>query len=92
MSVARAGPNRLGVTITSSGVIQSIRWFPGATFEIETDRRLAITGGVIELPVSTSSTHFVVHRLSGGAVTVPFTLTGSFGTWHTFVGGGPDAW
>jgi hypothetical protein len=33
-----------------------------------------------------------VRRLSGTSATLPLTLTGSFGTWRTFVGGGPDAW
>jgi len=33
-----------------------------------------------------------MRRLSGTSATVPLTLVGSFGIWHTFVGGGPDAW
>jgi len=32
-----------------------------------------------------------VRRLSGDSVTAAFILTGSFGIWHTFVVGGPDA-
>jgi hypothetical protein len=30
--------------------------------------------------------------VSGSSAILPLTLSGSFGTWHTFVGGGPDAW
>jgi hypothetical protein len=33
-----------------------------------------------------------VRRLSGTSATVSLTLTGSFGTWRTLVGGGSDAW
>jgi hypothetical protein len=35
---------------------------------------------------------FYIRRLSGSSVTLPLTVTGAFGTWRTFVGGGSDAW
>jgi hypothetical protein len=69
-----------------------VRWTPSADFAIETAAGTPISGGVLTLPPGTQSTVIVVHRLSSGTITVPLTITGSFGTWQTFVGGGPDAW
>jgi len=34
---------------------------------------------------------FNLRRVSGQSVHLPIVVTGSFGTWHTFVGGGPAA-
>ena len=31
-------------------------------------------------------------KVTTGPITVPLTISGSFGVWQTFVGGGPDAW
>src|SRR4051794_8479761 len=50
-----------------------------------------ITGGQIVLPSNTNRATFCIRRLSGPSATLPLTLSGSFGTWKTFVGGGPDA-
>jgi hypothetical protein len=92
VSVSRASANRLRVTITARGTIQQIEWTPSPNVAVEDGAGTPIVGGALTLPANTSGASFYVRRLSGTSVTVPLTLTGSFGTWRTFVGGGPEAW
>jgi hypothetical protein len=94
LPVTQSSPDHLLVTISGRAgeTIQSVRWTPSPAFAIETTSGVPLGGGVLTLPPGTPSTVIVVHRLGTGGVTVPLTITGSFGTWQTFVGGGPDAW
>jgi hypothetical protein len=93
--VTHAGANRLAVTVIANGAtgkLQQITWPPSPNISVEDAAGAPIAGGVLTLPAVSSTATFFVHRLSGTTATLPLTLTGSFGTWRTFVGGGPDAW
>jgi len=92
LNVAKAGVNRLQVSIAGIGVIDRVTWTPTPSFVVETSDGTVVPGGVLVLPPNTTRTAVYLRRLSSGAVTVPLTVTGSFGTWNTFVGGGSDAW
>jgi len=92
LAVTRVGTNRLQVSISVSGTLQSVSWTPAASFAIEDANGTAIGGGVLTLPANSSTSVFYLRKVSGASVTVPLTLTGSFGTWRTFVGGGQNAW
>jgi hypothetical protein len=80
------------VRIAVQGTLQSVTWTPAANFEIDDGSGAPIPNGRYVLPPGVSGVVMFLRRLSGTSVTVPLTLTGSFGTWRTFVGGGPSAW
>jgi glucose/arabinose dehydrogenase len=90
--VSRAGANRLAITVTALGSLERIEWTPSPNIAVEDAAGTPISSGQITLPPNTNRTTFYIRRLSGTSATLPLTLTGSFGTWQTFVGGGPDAW
>jgi len=92
VSVRQAGTNRLQVELTVSGTLQRIEWAAPPNASIEDEAGTPIAGGTLVLPANTSRATLYMRRLSGTSATVPLTLVGSFGIWHTFVGGGPDAW
>lgn len=92
LHVTRAGPDRLQVEVSVPNVVQTISWAPSPAFSIEDANGAPVGGSVLTLPPGSVRAVFYLRRLSAGAVTVPLTLSGPFGTWQTFVGGGPDAW
>jgi len=92
LHVTRAGANRLQVAVSAPSTIQTIAWTPTPSFAIEDAQGILVSGNVLTVPPGSTRATFYVRRMSGTAVTVPLTLTGGFGTWQTFVGGGPDAW
>jgi hypothetical protein len=92
LSASKACPNRLFVTIAVTGTVQQVIWTPSPQFAVEDAAGTPINGGILTLPPGSRSASFYVRKVSGTSLTVPVTLTGSFGTWRTFVGGGPDAW
>jgi hypothetical protein len=92
LTTSKAGAGRLQVVITAPSAIQTIAWTPGPNFAIEDSSGNPIPGGSLTVPAGSTSAVFFVRRTSGTSVTVPLTVTGGFGTWRTFVGGGPDAW
>jgi CSLREA domain-containing protein len=92
VNVTRAGANRLQVSLSTPSSLDTINWTPAPNFSVEDATGVPVAGGQLKVPNGSTSAVFYVRRLSGGAVTVPLTLTGGFGTWQTFVGGGPDAW
>jgi hypothetical protein len=92
VTVTRAGANRLLVTITATGTLHQIEWTPVQNVSVEDPTGTPVVGGVLALPGNSRAATLYVRRLSGTSATLPLTLTGSFGTWQTFVGGGPDAW
>jgi plastocyanin len=93
LSVARDGANRLLVTVSArpGQTLDRLAWTLPANAIAETVGGEALPTGII-LPAGTSSTTFRLRRVSGQSVTLPIVVTGSFGTWRTFVGGGPSAW
>jgi hypothetical protein len=92
VSVQRAGANRLLVTIAAPGPIDRVAWPAVPNVAVETVDGTPITGGVLTVPASSTTALFYIRKLSGSSVTLPLTVTGVFGTWQTFVGGGPNAW
>jgi hypothetical protein len=92
VSVSRAGQNRLAVTVTALGTMQQIAWTPSPNVAVEDAVGRPYAGTSISLPTNSRSVVFYVRRLEGNSATLPLTLTGSFGTWRTFVGGGANAW
>ena len=92
LSVTKAGANRLQVEVAAPSTLRTVAWTPAHSFSVEDANGTLVTGGVLTVPIGTTRAVFYVHRLSGTSVTVPLTLTGAFGTWQTFVGGGPAAW
>ena len=92
MAVTRTSTNLLEVTITTVGTLQRIEWSPVANVAIDDEPGTPITDNRIVLPASSRSAVFRIRKLSGVSATLPLTLTGSFGTWQTFAGGGPNAW
>ena len=74
------------------GGVRTISWSPSPNFSVEDASGTPVAGSVLTVPVGSTSAVFYVRRLSGTSVTVPLTLAGPFGTWQSFVGGGPDAW
>jgi len=90
--VAKAGPNRLLVTLSGVGPIQRISWTPDPSFAIELADGTPVLGGVLTPPANSTRPTFILRRLGTGSLTVPLTIDGTFGTWRTFVGGGPNAW
>jgi hypothetical protein len=91
-SVARAGPDRLLVTVTArpGQTLQRLDWAQPPNARVEAQDSTPLPTGLALSPGTTSAT-FVLIRTGGTSVTLPFTVTGSFGTWRTFVGGGPSA-
>jgi len=94
VSAQKAGTNRLLVTVTATGngTLTNVQWTPSPNVSVESADGTPFTGGVLTLPAGSKTATFYVRRVSGVTVTLPLTLNGSFGTWRTFVGGGPDAW
>jgi autotransporter-associated beta strand protein len=92
VQVSRAGSNRLAVTIAALGTLQRVEWTPTPNLSVEDANGRPIAGNAISLPPNSKQVTFYVRRLGGGSATLTLTVTGSFGIWHTFVGGGPDAW
>jgi len=90
--VTRAGTNRLLVTVAALGTLQQVHWTAVGNVSVEDGAGTLIPRGLISLPPTANQTTFYVRKLSGTSATLPLTLIGSFGTWQTFVGGGPDAW
>src|SRR5262249_53485873 len=93
ITITKIAANRLQVTITAaaSQTMSSLAWTLPATASAETTGGVALPTGVT-LPAGTTTTSFVLIRNSGASATLPLVATGSFGTWRTFVGGGPNAW
>jgi subtilisin-like proprotein convertase family protein len=92
VSVSRADANRLAVTVTALGTLQQVGWTLTPNIAVEDAAGQPLAGRVISLPPNSNRATFYVRRVSGTSATLPLTLTGSFGTWQTFVGGGPGAW
>ena len=91
----RAGPNRLLVTLTArpGQTIQRLDWvLPGNAAAEGLAGEPLPTGLTIPLGIQVSSVSFYLRRTGGTTVTLEIMATGSFGTWETFVGGGPNAW
>ena len=98
VSVAPGQPGRLQVTSTSSAAANAYLF--SLQFGATTNALIDVpgqppgqTGGFsVTLPPGTQQMQFSVRRAtSGGAVTVPLTVTDSCGAWPTFVGGGATA-
>jgi len=92
VSVSHAGKDRLQVSVTAHGTLQGVAWTPGPSFVVELTEGTPLPGGSLSLPPNSNRAVFYVRRVGNGAVTVPLTLSGSFGTWQTLVGGGSNAW
>jgi plastocyanin len=93
VAVTRVGPNLLQVVITarSGQTLQRLDWtLPPNAAATALDGTSLPTG--LTLPAGATSATFQLRRLSGQSVHLPIVATGSFGTWRTFVGGGPNAW
>jgi len=93
VQVVRVEANRLRVTIAarSGQTLQRLEWALPANASAEALDGTRLPTG-ISLPAGSTSAVFDLRRLSGQSVTLPIVVTGSFGTWRTFVGGGPNAW
>jgi hypothetical protein len=92
VSVSRAGNDRLLVTLAANEPIQRVEWQPQSNIVVETPDGVAIQTGALTPPPGSLTTTFYVRKLSGASATLPLSVTGDFGTWQTFVGGGPSAW
>jgi plastocyanin len=93
LAVTRSGPNLLRIVVTArpGQTLQRLDWtLPANASATALDGTALPTG--LSLPAGATSATFQLRRLSGQSVHLPITATGSFGTWRTFVGGGPDAW
>jgi plastocyanin len=92
-SVAKAGTNRLRVTLTArpGQTLERLDWSLPPNAAAEALDGTPLPTGMV-LPVGSTSAVFHLRRLSGLSVTLPIVVTGSFDTWNTFVGGGPNAW
>lgn len=94
VTASKAGTNRLLVTLTArqGQTIQRLDWtLPTNATAESLDGTPLPTGFVVPTGVQASSVSFYLRRTSGTSLTLPITVTGSFGTWRTFVGGGPGA-
>jgi plastocyanin len=93
LAVSKAGTNRLQVVVSAPAgqTLDRLAWTLPANAAAETLGGAALPTG-IALPPGTTSTTFILRRVGGQSVTLPIVVTGSFGTWRTFVGGGPSAW
>ncbi len=92
VSVRRAGNGRLLVTLEAREPIRKISWSPQPAVAVETEGGQPFQGGELVPPDGSLTVTFYVRRLSGASATLPLSVTGDFGTWQTFVGGGPNAW
>jgi hypothetical protein len=92
-SVAKAGANRLRVTLTArpGQTLERLDWSLPPNAAAEALDGTPLPTGMV-LPVGSTSAVFDLRRMSGLSVTLPIVVTGSFYTWNTFVGGGPNAW
>ena len=92
VGAVRVQANLLRVTITarSGQTIQRLDWTLPANAAAEALDGTALPTG-LTLPAGATSAVFNLRRVSGQAVHLPIVVTGSFGTWRTFVGGGPAA-
>jgi beta-glucanase (GH16 family) len=93
VSTSRAGPNRLLVSVTprAGQTIDRLDWTVPANAAVEALDGTPLPDGLTLAPGAAGAS-FSVRRLSRQSVTLPIVVSGSFGTWRTFVGGGPDAW
>jgi hypothetical protein len=93
VTIDPAGAGRLRITMDAPAghTLQQVSWSVPANAVAEAPNGCGLPTGVI-LPAGTQSFSFYLRRLSGEAVTLPALVTGSFGTWRTFIGGGRDAW
>jgi len=93
VSTSRAGPNRLLVSVAprAGQTIERLDWAVPVNAAVEALDGTRLPDG-LTLPPGAAGASFYVRRLSGQSVTLPIVVNGSFGTWRTFVGGGPDAW
>jgi hypothetical protein len=92
LSVVKAQANVLRVTVSArpGQTISRLDWTVPANASVEALDGTPLPTG-ITLPAGSTSAVFNLRRLSGQGVHLPITATGSFGTWRTFVGGGPAA-
>jgi len=93
--VSHAGANRLLVAVTANranGQLQRISWTASPNISVEDAAGAPLPGTSLTPPSGSSTVTFYVRRTGGTSATLTLTLTGSFGSWSTFVGGGPDAW
>ncbi len=92
LSVVRAQANLLRVTITarSGQTLQRLDWTLPANAAAEALDGTALPTG-LTLSAGSTSAVFNLRRVRGQSVHLPIVVTGSFGTWRTFVGGGPAA-
>jgi len=79
------------ILIADAGVRLPGRQYPDDWWIRDIDVSLP-TGLVVPPNISVSSVSFYLLRTSGVSVTLSITVTGSYGTWPTFAGGGPDVW
>ncbi len=92
VNVRPDGSGRLLVAMAAPSAIQRVTWPPVPNVAVETREGAPIVGGSL-MPMSGRPTAVLyIRRLSGTSATLPLTITGAFGEWRTFVGGGPDAW
>lgn len=92
LQVTRAGVNRLLVTVSVGGIIEKVTWTPVPNIVVELTNGTPVLGGAFVPPLDSRTAVFYVRKVSGTSAILPLTLTGSFGTWQTFVGGGERAW
>jgi hypothetical protein len=95
VQAAPAGPGRLAVTISASGVNN---WLTALHFTSTANGLVDVAGQTgragaftITLPAGTASTQLAVRRAGAGPVTVQVTVSDRCGDWPTLVGGGPFA-
>lgn len=93
VSVVKDATNQLRVILTarSGQTLSRLDWALPVNASAEALDGTRLPTGV-SLPAGTATTSFHLKRLSGQSVFLPIVVTGSFGTWRTFVGGGPGAW
>jgi plastocyanin len=93
VSVSKVAANRLRVTIAARDgqTLSQLAWTLPANAAAQTVDGAPLPTG-LTLPAGSTSATFDLRRLSGQSVTLPIVVTGSFGTWRTFAGGGPNAW
>lgn len=93
VTTTRDGANRLLVTVAArpGQTLERLAWTVPANAVAETLSGDSLPTG-LTLPAGTSTTTFRLRRVSGQSVHLSIVITGSFGSWRTFVGGGPAAW
>jgi hypothetical protein len=79
------------VTARTGETLQRLDWTLPDNARVEAADGTPLPSG-LTLPAGSTSASFVLVRTGGTSVTLPIVVTGSFGTWRAFVGGGPNAW